>query len=107
MNTNILLTQNREYLHDCIIWDHTLHYIKNGVALRRGLYLDMAEAAKRFKISFIQIKKASNGEKLSDWLKQYIGVGNYIEYLGFTPLPYRSFEFSDPKYEVLFALRWL
>ena len=49
---------------------------------------------------------AENGRDIDKWLKENIGYGNYKEWIGFTALPYRSFEFKNEKDELLFTLTW-
>lgn len=46
------------------------------------------------------------GDDIDTWLKEYIGFGNYQEWIGLMPLPYRSFSFYEAKYETLFILKW-
>lgn len=49
---------------------------------------------------------SQRGESIDEWLKENIGYGNYKEWIGIMPLPYRSFSFDDDKYETMFILKW-
>ena len=49
---------------------------------------------------------ALSGDDIDQWLDNNIGPGKWIEWVGLTALPYRSFTFKDPRDETLFILRW-
>jgi len=44
--------------------------------------------------------------EIDTWLRDNIGYGNWREWIGFTNVPYRSFEFKDEQYMLLFILRF-
>lgn len=48
-------------------------------------------------------------EGVDAWLREYVGHGNWCEWIGLRPTPvnYRSFSFKDPKHETMFILRWM
>lgn len=49
---------------------------------------------------------AQKGEDIDQWLKDNIGYGNYQEWFGIAPLPYRSWSFKQDKDATMFILRW-
>jgi len=44
--------------------------------------------------------------EIDTWLRDNIGYGNWREWIGLTNVPYRSFEFADEQYMLLFILRF-
>lgn len=61
----------------------------------------------RIHVDNMKIYLAScEGENFDEWLRDNIGYGNFKEWIGLFPLPYRSFSFDDAKYETLFLLKW-
>lgn len=45
--------------------------------------------------------------EIDTWLKEYVGYGNWTEYIGITMVPYRSFQFKNPADATAFILRFL
>ena len=50
---------------------------------------------------------AESGKDIDLWLQREVGAGNWVEYFGFTALPYRSFGFKKESDATLFAMMWL
>ncbi len=48
-------------------------------------------------------------KNIDDWLKEHVGVENYLEDYGnmSSAVPFRAFEFYDDQYATLFSLKWL
>jgi len=49
---------------------------------------------------------SQSGENIDQWLIDHVGLGYWMEYIGLTSLPYRSFAFYKEQDAVMFALRW-
>jgi hypothetical protein len=49
---------------------------------------------------------SQSGENIDQWLIDNVGASNWVEYIGLTSLPYRSFAFYKEQDAVMFALRW-
>lgn len=58
------------------------------------------------KVTKISIPNDKCFPEMDTWLKKNIGFGNWIEWIGLSNRPYRSFSFTHEKDMVLFKLRW-
>ena len=48
--------------------------------------------------------RVADQKDIDDWLKEFVGYGNYCEWLTFWN--YRSFSFKDPKHATMFMIKF-